>query len=342
MCSNLKNICLFLLMNVPLFLFSQEKIHAQKIWDKGGHNAFTDLIRFQDKFYCTFREGENHVHGEDGKIRVLVSDDGDVWTSLALIEKSGYDLRDSKLSITPKGRLMLLMGGSKYENKTLLGRLTHVSFFDPNRKQFSAPQAVRIDEKIKSNWDWLWRVTWHKGKGYGVVYRKENNLGSQAFLVSTKDGVRYDLVYALDVFGLPGEASVAFKGDEMYMVIRRDYKEVNGLLGISKMPYSTWTWKDLGVHLGGPQIMFSSEGKLLLGSRSFHREGENNHDKTSIFMINKSFEIEKEIVLHSGGDNSYPGMVEHNGVLWVSYYSSHEGKSNVYMAKIPLNDLGLK
>ena len=30
--------------------------------------------------------------------------------------------------------------------------------------------------------------------------------------------------------------------------------------------------------------------------------------------------------LPSGGDTSYAGLVFHDGMLWVSYYSSHEGK----------------
>ena len=40
--------------------------------------------------------------------------------------------------------------------------------------------------------------------------------------------------------------------------------------------------------------------------------------------------------LASGGDTSYPGMLVHDGKLWVSYYSSHEGKAAIYLAKIPL------
>ena len=36
----------------------------------------------------------------------------------------------------------------------------------------------------------------------------------------------------------------------------------------------------------------------------------------------------------SGGDNSYPGLVWHDGLLWMSYYSSHEGKSAIYLARI--------
>ena len=38
--------------------------------------------------------------------------------------------------------------------------------------------------------------------------------------------------------------------------------------------------------------------------------------------------------LPSGGDCSYPGMVEHDGLLWMSYYSSHEGKTSIYLARI--------
>ena len=36
----------------------------------------------------------------------------------------------------------------------------------------------------------------------------------------------------------------------------------------------------------------------------------------------------------SGGDTSYPGLVWHDGRLWMSYYSSHEGKSAIYLAQI--------
>ena len=43
---------------------------------------------------------------------------------------------------------------------------------------------------------------------------------------------------------------------------------------------------------------------------------------------------EPVLKLPSGGDTSYPGMVWHQGLLWISYYSSHEGKTNIYLAKI--------
>ena len=36
----------------------------------------------------------------------------------------------------------------------------------------------------------------------------------------------------------------------------------------------------------------------------------------------------------SGGDCSYPGLVWKDGVLHVSYYSSHEGKTSIYFARV--------
>ena len=36
-------------------------VSVQKIWARAPHNAFTDLIRFNDRWFCVFREGQAHV-----------------------------------------------------------------------------------------------------------------------------------------------------------------------------------------------------------------------------------------------------------------------------------------
>lgn len=46
--------------------------------------------------------------------------------------------------------------------------------------------------------------------------------------------------------------------------------------------------------------------------------------------------ITPALTLPSRGDNSYTGLVWHEGLLWVSYYSSHEGKTSIYLAKVRL------
>lgn len=86
---------------LSLFLLSvsaySQKPEVQKIWDKGSHNAFTDIILFKSHFYCSFREGVSHVPKdtvENGKIRILKSANGKSWESVALIASERYDLRD--------------------------------------------------------------------------------------------------------------------------------------------------------------------------------------------------------------------------------------------------------
>ncbi|MHC4205003.1 MAG: hypothetical protein ACYSTT_10165, partial [Planctomycetota bacterium] len=91
-----------------------EVVEVKKIWDKAPHNAFTDLVRWKDAFYCAFREGRGHA-STDGRIRILESKEADTWDSTALISLDGYDLRDAHLSITPDNRLMLLGGAAPRE-----------------------------------------------------------------------------------------------------------------------------------------------------------------------------------------------------------------------------------
>jgi len=43
---------------------------------------------------------------------------------------------------------------------------------------------------------------------------------------------------------------------------------------------------------------------------------------------------EPVLTLPSGVDTSYPGLVWHDGLLWISYYSSDEGKASIYLAEI--------
>src|SRR5579863_6317118 len=82
-----------------------ELVEVRKIWDRAPHNAFTDLLRFQDRWFCVFREGAAHV-SPDGALRVLASSDGEKWQSVALVASPTSDLRDAKISMTPDGQLM--------------------------------------------------------------------------------------------------------------------------------------------------------------------------------------------------------------------------------------------
>jgi len=303
-------------------------VESRRIWDKAPHNAFTDLIRFQNRWYCVFREGQGHVSPE-GSLRVITSVDGEKWESVALITSPTSDLRDAKISETPDGKLMLAgaeaiphpEAGIAYRHQSLV-------WFSDDGKNWSAKHEVA------DPYFWLWRITWHKDKAYGFGYHtiRENR---RVRLYSSDDGKTFETVVdnAAPEADYPNETSIVFMPDDTcYCLLRRDGKEGNGLLGTANPPYTQWTWKDLGVKIGGPAMLQLPDGRFIAAVRLY-----DDVQRTSLCWVDpKEGTLTECLKLPSGGDCSYPGLVWHEGLLWVSYYSSHQEKTSIYLAKVRL------
>jgi len=299
-------------------------IEVRKIWDQAPHNAFTDLVRHRDRWLCTFREGQGHV-SPDGALRVIASEDGRRWESLARIDSKAADLRDPKICIVPDGRLMLTTAGALHPPAEARHQ-SYVWFSGDGRAWGDAIPVADADF-------WLWRVTWHEGIAYGIGYA---TAGPEiARLYRSSDGRRFEtLVPTLFDKGYPNETSLVFRKDGSCLcLLRRDGQPSTGLLGIAKLPYTEWTWKDLGVRIGGPRMTELPDGRLVAAVRLYDRPV-----RTGLCWIDASAGSLTEFLrLPSGGDTSYPGLVWHEGILWVSYYASHEGKTSIYLAKVVLD-----
>jgi hypothetical protein len=299
-----------------------------KIWDRAPHNAFTDLARFQDHWYCVFREGKGHAAGA-GKIRILVSKDGRAWESAALLEQTGVDLRDPHLSITPDGRLMLNGGAAEPAERNPVR--DHYSFvsFSKDGKTWTEPK------RTSASWQWLWRVTWHKGIAYSVAYTWDPKVPEQAgrfraVLFKSGDGLKYEKVADFQVPNAT-EAALAFDGDVLYCLQRRDGKPNSAMLGTSRPPYTEWTWKDQSVYFGGPALSRAPDGSWWATGRLI----EQGKPQTVLCKLDiEKGALQPVVRLPSGGDTSYAGMVWHGGELWVSYYASHEGQTRIYLTRV--------
>lgn len=297
-------------------------IEARKIWDKAPHNAFTDLVRFQNRWYCVFREGKGHV-SSDGALRIITSADGEKWESAALITSTDSDLRDAKITVTPDGQLMLsgfelLHDKSKHTTQSLV-------WFSQDGRTWSDKCEIGDPDVA------LWRITWHKRKAYSIG-EGENWV---VRLYSSNDGRRFDaLVDRLFDAGKPNEASLVFDGDTVYCLLRRDGSPNTGLLGVSRPPYTKWEWKDTGARLGGPHMLRLPDGRFVAAVRLY-----DGGPRTSLCWITpQSGKLSEFLTLPSGGDTSYAGLVLHDGLLWGSYYSSHEGKTAIYLAKVKVDN----
>ncbi len=299
-------------------------VSVRKIWDRGAHNAFTDLVRFKSRWFCAFREADGHA-GTEGRVRILESTDGAAWASAALLSENDIDLRDPKLSLTPDKKLMLLMGGT-YARAAAGGQRQPRVAFSQDGLIWSRPQP------ILSEGDWLWRVTWFHSRAYGISYRIRGARTWDVFLHESADGIRYTLVAPLSVPGKPNEATVRFLHDGRALaLLRREGGDAAAWIGASAPPYSFWQWRSAGMRVGGPNFIVNPDGRMWAACRRYGNGG----PATVVARMSRTA-LRPVLLLPSGGDCSYPGLVFHGGLLWVSYYSSHEGKTSIYVARVRL------
>ena len=314
----------------------QSIISVDRIWDRAQHNAFTSLIRFNDKFYVTFRESAGHVSSINGTIRVISSADGQNWLSVAHLDLAGVDLRDPQLSVTPDNKIMLNYGGSVYIGTQRISMRPFVSFSDVNGNNFTKPYAVEIDPKIKTEHDWLWKTTWNKNKSYATIYQVKGN-ETILQLAESLDGLKYKYLTTINVPESPNETTLRFDDDnKMVAIIRRGGGNSHGYIGVSEFPYTEWNLKELNVKLGGPNFEFLPNGKIVCGTREYPIDF---NEKMILSFINEDGYSKKLVTLPSAGDCSYPGLLIHDNILYVSYYSTHEEKTAIYFAKVRLDKL---
>ncbi len=309
---------------------SVEPVEVRRIWDQAPHNAFTDLVRWNGQFFCAFREGRGHV-STDGRIRIISSPDGERWISSALIELTDFDLRDAHLSVTPDNRLMLLGGAAPREKDNQSAPTGTFVAFSKNGTDWTRPQVVVEPGR------WLWCVTWHEGLAHGVSYTAgpgERYLD----LLASDNGVEYQpLVRRLLDGGYPTETTLRFDAsDACYALVRRDKRgegAYSAMLGISRGDYTQWRWHDLGPEFnafGGPNFIQLPSGHWLAAGR-MHQDGPHT---ALCYLDMREYKMTKLLKLPSGGDTSYPGLVWHDDLLYVSYYSTHEGKTSIYLARV--------
>lgn len=316
-------------------LDDNDKLINQRITnDKDKHQAFTDLVFFDNHFFLVFRESDKHAYGNDGIIKLLISSDGKKWKLTKEISIKGFDLRDPKFSVNNK-ELMLYIHGSKFDGQTLISssdyRLNYSDSWD-KIQSVMLDNKLTTTQKIEGNEAWPWRITWNNNVAYAVGYN-----GVDIFCMYTSiDGLNFKSQKKYSLMNLPTESTirVSDKG-EFYVLTRRNIgttflqkydAETNNLKLVGELPF---------INFGGPNFLFLSEKKILYS-------GGNGNVVFGVYDLetHKS----KNLLKFGFGDCSYPGMVIKDNVLWLSYYSSNgsDKGTSIYIAKIKLEDLSLE
>ncbi|MCB1119642.1 MAG: exo-alpha-sialidase [Chlamydiia bacterium] len=298
---------------------------VQKISDKAPHNAFTDLIRFQDRWFVIFREADLHAKGSLGALRLLSSSDGAEWKSIAHLTHPEWDLRDPKLSLRPDGKLLLTAGATIWEDEETIATQQSIATLSLDGSAWEPFQRTLPPH------EWLWKVTWHQGTAYGVAY----NIVDEEWVTSlwtSQNGLQWKKITTFDIPNRPNETALAFAPDNtLYALVRRNAKPARlAYFGTSSPPYTTWEWTETKEPLNCPALL-CLEGMLFTAGRLLAVTPYGIFAQT-LFGQLENVCLSSPLFLPSRGDCGYPGLLFHNNTFWLSYYSSHEGKSAIYFS----------
>ncbi len=316
--------------------------NVRRVFHNGEHNAFTDLIRFQGRYFLTFRScPDGHMVHPTASIIILSSKDLKKWDQVHQFSVPLRDTRDPHF-LEFKGQLFVYTG-TWYSGETTLPP----SEYDLNKhlgyaawsgdgKQWHSP--VMLEGTFGH---YIWKAAVYDGKAYLCGRRKhqfdirprgEGPEVESAMLVS-EDGLVWKTA-ALFQEQRGDETVFQFQADGSVLAIGRRGSDKAQILR-SKPPYQQWQRKELDRYIGGPMLVRWGNRWVVGGRRNTDRG-----PKTSLCWL-VGDELYEFAELPSGGDNSYPALLPLSSTQAVmSWYSTHEkgakGKSitAIYMADL--------
>ena len=302
--------------------------NVRRVFHNGEHNAFTDLVRFRDKFYLTFRScPDGHMVHPTASIIVLASDDASTWRPVHRFRVEKRDTRDPHFLVF--GDRLFVYTGTWYSGETTLPRdeyelnrhLGYAVWSDDGR-QWNGP--VLLEGTFGH---YVWRAGTFGGKAFLCGRRKKDfEVGPrgeghsvQSAMLESDDGLVWR-TRTLFQEERGDETAFLFEPDGSIVAIGRRGGGGAAQLLRSKPPYTEWERNDLDRYIGGPLLVRWGTRYVVGGRKNIGGKG----PKTAMYWL-QGDELHEFAELESGGDTSYPGFVELDPThALMSWYSSHE------------------
>ncbi len=345
----IRNLLLCAFFLAPLLASSQDApkvkvTNIRRVYHNGEHNAFTDLIKWKDKFWLTFRScPDGHMVFPTSKIIVLSSPDTKEWKEEYSFSVPKRDVRDPHF-LKFKGKLFIYTGtwysgeGELPREEYDLNKHLGYAAWSEDGKTWNGPRQLE-----GTYGHYIWKAASYDGKAYLCGRRKKaysSGAGEtkivQSAVLESDDGLIWKFS-SLFQENRGDETAFLFEKDGSLLAVSRTSGGAPAQLVRSKVPFSEWTRKDFPFYIGGPHLAKWGD-RYLVGGRRNSKDG----PKTGLYWL-VGDELKSFAILPSGGDNSYPGFVafdDKHGI--VSWYSSHEkdgeGKTitAIYMADLEI------
>lgn len=305
--------------------------NIRRVFHNGEHNAFTDLVQFNDMFYLTFRScPDGHMVHPTASIIILSSTDGKQWNQVHRFSVEKRDTRDPHFLVF-KNRLFVYTGtwycgetSPPYKDYDLNKHLGYAAWSEDGVK-WNSPIML---EGTFGHYIWRANVFGEKAylcgrrkKHFAMLPRGEGSIVESAMLESDDGLIWRTSALFQEVHG--DETAFQFEFDGAIIAVGRRGRD-NGQLLRSQRPYTQWQRRELDCYIGGPLLTRWGDHYVVGGRRII----DGKEPRTSLCWLADD-QLHEFAELPSGGDNSYPGFIGLSPTrALVSWYSSHEKDGN--------------
>ncbi|MCA9047825.1 MAG: hypothetical protein KDA89_03805 [Planctomycetaceae bacterium] len=319
--------------------------NIRRVFHNGEHNAFTDLVRFDGRYYLTFRScPDGHMVHPTASVIIMVSDDLQKWEPVHRFSVRHRDTRDPHFLVF-RDRLFVYTG-TWYSGESTLPRneydlnkhLGYAAWTDDGTAWHS---PVMLEGTFGH---YIWRAAAFGDKAYLCGRRKHEfdvrprgeGPDVESVMLESDDGLIWRK-RALFQETQGDETAFLFSPNGDVLAVGRRGGSPAQILR-SQPPYTDWDRRDLDRYIGGPLLTRWGSRTIVGGRRNLEGKG----PVTSMcWLVGDS--LHEFAQLPSAGDNSYPGFLELSNTRAVmSWYSSHEKNDNrqgitaIYMADLEI------
>jgi len=318
-------------------------VSIRRLFHNGEHNAFTDLCRFQKRYYLAFRScPEGHGVHPTSSIIVLSSRDGKSWKQVHRFRVAKRDVRDPHFLVF-RNKLFVYTGtwycGDQSPKRYDMNELLGYAVWTADGRTWHGPAMLE-----GTYGHYIWRAATYGKRAYLCGRRKrefvktrtraERDRVVESALLESDDGLVWKKV-GLFQQKYGDETAFLFEKDGSILAVARSGGGRNAQICRSRPPYHHWKRTDLDRYIGGP-LLVKWQGHYLVGGRKTI----GGKSVTALYWL-AADRLHQFAELPSGGDNSYPGFVElESNRALISYYSSHERDNSgktitaIYLAEL--------